>query len=120
MSIINHPNMTVDDLITVGVYYQANKSKIKQQQKAKSCYDYINQFIDHEITGKAELQPKDGYFYKHLDYQHNIEFINASHQDKQKFVDWINKFTLNKVRLVGSKNKKFCKYSDNNLKIVYK
>jgi hypothetical protein len=43
MSIINHPNMTVDDLITVGVYYQANKSKIKQQQKAKSCYNYINQ-----------------------------------------------------------------------------
>ena len=120
MKILNHPDMSVDDLITASVYYEANKKTIKQQKLAKDCYPYINQYIDNRLKEKAELQPKNGYFYKYLDYQHNINFINASYEDKQNFIDWINKFTLNKVKLVGSKNKKFCKYSDSNLKIIYK
>jgi hypothetical protein len=74
--IINHPEMTVNDLITVGAYYQANKKKFKQQKLAKDCYEFINKFIDNQIKGKAELQPKIGLFYKNLDYQHNINFIN--------------------------------------------
>ena len=120
MKIINYPEMTVDDLITVGAYYEGNKKKFKQQKLAKDCYEFINKFIDNQIKGKAELQPKIGLFYKNLDYQHNINFINASSQDKQKFIDWINKFTSNRVKLINRNNKKFCKYSDNNLRIIYK
>jgi len=120
MKIINYPEMTVDDLITVGAYYEANKKKFKQQKLAKDCYEFINKFIDNQIKGKAELQPKIGLFYKNLDYQHNINFINASSEDKQKFIDWINKFTSNRVKLINRNNKKFCKYSDNNLRIIYK
>ena len=117
MKIINHPNMTLTDLIKVGAYYQANKKTIKQQKLAKDCYEFVKQFINNELHNKAELQPKDGKFYKHLDYHQNIKFNdNADESDLTKFVKWIESFTNNKV-------KTSVEFDDNcypNIKITYK
>jgi hypothetical protein len=49
MKILNHPEATVDDLISASMYYEANKKKIKAQRLGKDCYKYINQYIDNEI-----------------------------------------------------------------------
>jgi glutamine synthetase len=113
MTIINHPDMTVDDLITVSMYYEANKKKIKQQRLAKQCYQYINQFIDNEIKGKAIVESI-------LNDYHKIKFINASYEDKKKFVNWIKMFSCNKVKLTNYDKKKFCEFNDNTLFINYK
>ena len=94
MKIINHPDMTLNDLLKVGAYYQANKKTIKQQKLARDCYPFINQFIDNVIKGKAELQPTDGNFYKNLNYHQNVEFNDkATSKDLEKFVEWIKSFT---------------------------
>ena len=113
MKILNHPEMTVDDLITVSMYYEANKKKIKQQKLAKDCYQYINQFIDNEIKGKAIVDAV-------LDDFHKVKFTDASYEHKTKFVDWIKMFSCNKVKLLNCDNKKFCAYNDNTLFIKYK
>lgn len=117
MKIINHPDMTLTDLLKAGAYYQANKKTIKQQKLARDCYPYINQFIDNVIKGKAELQPKDGKFYKNLKYHHNIKFNNnALDEDLVKFAEWIKSFTKNRVKLLTV-------YDDDcntNLQITYK
>ena len=117
MKILNHPNMSVDDLITASVYYEANKKTIKQQKLARDCYPYINQYIENRLQGKAELQPKDSYFYKNLKYHQNIKFNNnALDADLVKFFDWIRSFTNNKVKLLTV-------YDDDcnaNLQITYK
>jgi len=116
--ITNHPNNSLEDIIKISIYKQANKKQIKKLKLAKNCYEFINQFINNEIKGKARLQPIDGFFYKKLDYQQNIEFNNTANiNDVKKFVSWIKKFTLNKVKTVT--------YYDNinnnlNLKIYYK
>lgn len=117
MKIINYPNMTLSDLIRMGAYYQANKKTIKQQKLAKDCYVFIKQFIENEFQNKAELQPKDGKFYKHLNYHQNIKFNNnADEVDLTKFVKWIKSFTNNRVKLSAE-------FDDNcypNLRITYK
>ena len=56
MKILNHPEATVDDLISASMYYEANKKKIKAQRLGKDCYKYINQYIDNEIKGKLLLK----------------------------------------------------------------
>ena len=115
--ILNRPNDSIEDIIKISVYEQANKKKIKKQKLAKNCYQFINQFIDNEINNKAKLQPIDGFFYKNLPYQQNIEFNeNANFDDVEKFVNWIKKFTVNKV-----KTKTHYDVNNNlNLKIYYK
>ena len=115
--IINRPNDTINDLIKISMYKQVNKKTIKKQKLAKNCYQFINQFIDNEITNKAKLQPIDGFFYKNLPYQQNIEFNNnANFKDVEKFVNWIKKFTVNKV-----KTETHYDINNNlNLKIYYK
>jgi hypothetical protein len=120
MTILNHPEMSVNDLIDASMYYEVNKKRIKQERLAKNCYQYINQYIDHELKGKAQLQPKDGFFYKNLNYQQNIEFHNATPKDKEKFIDWVIMFSCKKVKLVNKQNKKFCRFSDTSLRIIYK
>ena len=117
MKIINHPDMTLTDLLKAGAYYQANKKTIKQQKLARDCYPYINQFIDNVIKDKAVLQPKDGNFYKNLNYHQNVKFSDkATNKDLEKFVEWIKSFTKNKVKVLTV-------YDDNcntNLQITYK
>jgi len=115
--IINRPNDTIEDLIKISMYEQANKKTIKKQRLAKDCYKFINQFIDNEINNKAKLQPIDGFFYKNLPYQQNIEFNrNANFEDVEKFINWIKKFTVNKV-----KTETHYDINNNlNLKIYYK
>ena len=103
--------MSVDDLIKISVHYEINKKRIKQLKTAKFCYQYINQFIDYEIKGKAELYPKNELFYDCFDYQHTIKFINASYADKEKLINWVKMFTCNKVKLINL---------DNELNIIYK
>lgn len=90
---------------------------IRRQILAKNCYKFINQFIDNKINNKATLQPIDGFFYKHLPYQQNIQFNeNAKPKDVEKFVKWIKKFTVNKV-----KTETHYDVNNNlNLKIYYK
>ena len=115
--ILNRPNDSIEDMIKISVYEQANRKTIKKQKLAKNCYEFINQFIDNEIKNKAKLQPIDGFFYKNLPYQQNIEFNkNANSDDVKKFINWIKKFTVNKVKTET--------YYDNNnnlnLKIYYK
>jgi len=114
---INRPNDSIEDMIKISVYEQANKKTIKKQKLAKNCYKFINQFINNEISNKAKLQPIDGFFYKYLPYQQNIEFnYNADFNDVEKFVNWIKKFTVNKV-----KTETYYDDSNNlNLKIYYK
>jgi len=115
--IINRPNDTIEDLIKISMYEQANRKTIKKQRLAKDCYKFINQFIDNEINNKAKLQPIDGFFYKNLPYQQNIEFNrNANFEDVEKFINWIKKFTVNKV-----KTETHYDINNNlNLKIYYK
>jgi len=115
--IINRPNDTIKDLIKISMYEQANRKTIKKQRLAKDCYKFINQFIDNEINNKAKLQPIDGFFYKNLPYQQNIEFNrNANFEDVEKFINWIKKFTVNKV-----KTETHYDINNNlNLKIYYK
>jgi hypothetical protein len=114
---INHPNNSIEDMINISVIREANKKTFKKQKLAKNCYEFINQFIDNEINGKAKLQPIDGFFYKKLDYQHNIEFKDTANlDDVKKFVNWIKKFTVNKV-----KTETHYDINNNlNLKIYYK
>ena len=53
MKILNHPEATVDDLISASMYYEANKKKIKAQRLGKDCYKYINnykEFIPYKIN----------------------------------------------------------------------
>ena len=116
-SMINHPNNSIEDMINISVIREANKKTFKKQKLAKNCYKFINQFIDNEISGKAKLQPLDGFFYKNLNYQQNIEFKdNANLDDVEKFVNWIKKFTVNKV-----KTETYYDINNNlNLKIYYK
>jgi len=117
MKIINHPNMSILDILKVGAYYKVNEKKFKKQKMAKSCYEFINQFIDNEINGKAEFQPKDGFFYKNLDYQQNIKFnYHANSVDIEKFITWIKKFTVNKVKVVTADDNN----NNINLQIYYK
>ena len=115
--IINKPNDTIEDLIKISMYEQANRKTIKKQRLAKDCYKFINQFIDNEINNKAKLQPIDGFFYKNLPYQQNIEFNrNVNFEDVEKFINWIKKFTVNKV-----KTETHYDINNNlNLKIYYK
>ena len=115
--ILNRPNDSIEDIIKISVYEQANRKTIKKQKLAKNCYEFINQFIDNEINSKAKLQPIDGFFYKNLPYQQNIEFNeNANFDDVEKFVNWIKKFTVNKV-----KTETHYDVNNNlNLKIYYK
>ena len=114
---INHPNNSIEDMINISVIREANKKTFKKQKLAKNCYEFINQFIDNEINGKAKLQPIDGFFYKKLDYQQNIEFKDTANlNDVEKFVNWIKKFTVNKV-----KTETHYDINNNlNLKIYYK
>jgi len=114
---INHPNNSIEDMIKISVYREANKKTFKKQKLAKNCYEFINQFIDNEINGKAKLQPIDGFFYKNLSYQQNIEFSNnVNPNDIEKFITWIKKFTVNKV-----KTETHYDINNNlNLKIYYK
>ena len=114
---INHPNNSIEDMIKISVYREANKKTFKKQKLAKDCYKFINQFIDNEINRKAKLQPIDGFFYKNLPYQQNIEFSNnANPNDIEKFITWIKKFTVNKV-----KTETHYDINNNlNLKIYYK
>lgn len=115
--IINRPNDTIEDLIKLSMYEQANRKTIKKQKLAKDCYKFINQFINNEIKDKAKLQPIDGFFYKNLPYQQNIEFNrNANFEDVEKFINWIKKFTVNKI-----KTETHYDINNNlNLKIYYK
>jgi len=116
-SMINHPNNSIEDMINISVIREANKKTFKKQKLAKNCYEFINKFIDNEINGKAKLQPIDGFFYKKLDYQQNIEFKDTANlNDVEKFVNWIKKFTVNKV-----KTETHYDINNNlNLKIYYK
>jgi hypothetical protein len=100
MKILNHPEATVDDLISASMYYEANKKKIKAQRLGKDCYKYINQYIDNEIKGKAVVEAI-------LDDYHKVKFIDASYDDKKKFVDWIKMFSCNKVSLFNCDKKKY-------------
>ena len=116
MKIINRPNMSVKDMIETSMNYEVNKKTHNKQKLAKSCYEFINQYINNEINGKARLQPINGYFYKHMKYQQNIQFNNNTNsKDINKFIDWIKKFTLNKVKVVTEYNN-----SEVNLNIYYK
>ena len=116
MKIINRPNMSVKDMIILSMSYESNKKTHNKQKLAKSCYEFINQYINNEINGKARLQPLNGYFYKHMKYQQNIQFNNNTNsKDINKFIDWIKKFTLNKVKVVTEYNN-----SEVNLNIYYK
>ena len=114
---INHPNNSIEDMIKISVYREANKKTFKKQKLAKNCYEFINKFIGNEINGKAKLQPIDGFFYKNLSYQQNIEFSNnVNPNDIEKFITWIKKFTVNKV-----KTETHYDINNNlNLKIYYK
>tara|TARA_R100000734_G_scaffold18724_1_gene16280 strand:- start:98 stop:484 length:387 start_codon:yes stop_codon:yes gene_type:complete len=116
-SMINHPNNSIEDMINISVIREANKKTFKKQKLAKNCYKFINQFINNEINKKAKLQPIDGFFYKNLDYQQNIEFKDTANlDDVEKFVNWIKKFTVNKV-----KTETYYDINNNlNLKIYYK
>ncbi len=115
--ILNRPNDSIEDMIKISVYEQANRKTIKKQKLAKNCYEFINHFIDNEINGKAKLQPIDGFFYKKLDYQHNIEFNNnANSIDVEKFITWIKKFTVNKVKVVTTDDNN----NNINLQLYYK
>ena len=117
MKIINHPNMSISDILKVGAYYNANEKTFKKQKKAKSCYEFINQYIDNEINGKAKLQPLDGYYYKNMKYQQNVEFNEkANTKDISNFINWIKKFTLNKVKVVTDDDNN----NNINLEIYYK
>jgi hypothetical protein len=100
MKILNHPEATVDDLISASMYYEANKKKIKAKRLGKDCYKYINQYIDNEIKGKAIVEAI-------LDDYHKVKFIDASYDDKKKFVDWIKMFSCNKVTLLNCDSKKY-------------
>ncbi len=113
MKILNHPEATVDDLISASMYYEANKKKIKSQKLGRDCYQYINQFIDAEIKGKAIAELI-------LDDYHTVKFTDASYKDKKKFVDWIKMFSCNKVKLTNCLNNKFNEYCDNTIFIKYK
>ena len=116
-SMINHPNNSIEDMINISVIREANKKTFKKQKLAKNCYKFINQFINNEINKKAKLQPIDGFFYKNLNYQQNIEFKDTANlDDVEKFVNWIKKFTVNKV-----KTETYYDINNNlNLKIYYK
>ena len=120
MKILNHPEHSVEDMLKISAYYEANKKDIKKQKMAKSCYRYINEYIEEKLKGKAELQPKEGLFYKYTKYHQNINFINASYEERTEFVEWIKMFTINKVKLTGRNNKQFCLHSGRNLHITYK
>jgi hypothetical protein len=51
-----------------------------------------------------------------MKYQQNIQFNNNTNsKDINKFIDWIKKFTLNKVKVVTEYNN-----SEVNLNIYYK
>ena len=115
--IIDHPNNSIEDMIKISVYREANKKTVRKQKMAKNCYQFINQFIDNELNGKARLQPLDGHFYKKLDYQQNIEFKDtANSKDIEKFITWIKKFTVNKVKVVTADDSN----NNINLQLYYK
>lgn len=114
---LNRPNDSIKDMIKMSLLEYKLKKKQLRNKLAKNCYKFINQFIDNEINNKAKLQPIDGFFYKNLSYQQNIEFNeNANFEDVEKFINWINKFTVNKV-----KTETHYDINNNlNLKIYYK
>jgi len=42
--ILNRPNDSIEDMIKISVYEQANRKTIKKQKLAKNCYEFINHF----------------------------------------------------------------------------
>jgi len=117
MKIINHPNMSIKDMISLSMSYESNKKTYKKLKDAKFCYEFINQYIDNEINGKATLQPLDGYYYKNINNQKNVKFNEkANTKDISNFINWIKKFTLNKVKVVTADDNN----NNVNLEIYYK
>ena len=49
MKIINHPNMSIKDMISLSMSYESNKKTYKKLKDAKFCYEFINLRINNII-----------------------------------------------------------------------